>query len=95
LHELLAKWHHGAPYQLNPTNPKGTHLSLPHIAADDICSLEASDRTNFWDLVLWHPTEERKVVIESYHERNRQQAADTASVIAETVLAWITDNANA
>lgn len=61
----------------------------PEIDADDICSLEASDRTNFWDLTLWHPTEERKVVIDTYHQRDRQRAADMASLIAETVRAWI------
>lgn len=59
------------------------------IDPDDICSLEASRRTSFWEVTLWHPDDEgTKTVLAEFHDRHRQRGADLASNIAKTVLAW-------
>jgi hypothetical protein len=61
------------------------------IDPDDICSLEPSRRTSFWEVTLWHPDTGAKLILAEYHDRHRQRGAELASSIAETVRAWTTN----
>jgi hypothetical protein len=58
------------------------------IDPNDICSLEPSDRVGWWELTLWHPSDETKIVLDLIGERQKATGEEKARQIAATIAAW-------
>lgn len=62
-------------------------LNADPVEADDICSLEASDRPDYWDVMMWAP-DGAGLLVATVRDRERARGLELAARIAQLVNEW-------